>query len=294
MVRNLDLTALRSFVAVADTGGVTRAAAQLNLTQSAVSMQLKRLEESLGQSLLDRANRSVTPTAQGEVLLSYGRRLLALNDEAWNRMTDQKFEGEIVFGVPHDIVYPHIPKVLKRFSTAYPKVKVKMVSCYTSELKRQFEAGECDVILTTETGGAEDSIRLASLDLVWYGAPGGTTWKERPLRIAFESQCIFRPIALRALDEAQIPWEMVVESMSSMTVEASLSADLAVQARLQGTAPPYLEAIPQGALPDLPEFQINMMIAPASRNEMAPLLAEVVREEYCCSVEPARRIRAAE
>ena len=98
---------------------------------------------------------------------------------------------------------------------------------------------------------------------------------------------------MKSLDEAQIPWEMAVESMSSMTVEASLSADLAVQARLQGTAPPYLEAVPQGALPELPEFQINMMTAPASRNEMAPLLAEIVREEYCCSMEPLRRMPVA-
>nr|WP_325249671.1 LysR family transcriptional regulator [Amylibacter sp.] len=294
MARNLDLTALRSFVAVADTGGVTRAAAQLNLTQSAVSMQLKRLEESLGQSLLDRSNRSVSPTAQGELLLSYGRRLLTLNDEVWNRMTDQKFEGEIMFGVPHDIVYPHIPKVLKRFSTAYPKVKVNMVSSFTSELKSLFAAGDCDVVLTTETGGAEESVRLASLDLVWYGAPDGTTWKERPLRIAFESQCIFRPIALKALDEAQIEWEMAVDTMSSMTVEASLSADLAIQARLKGTAPQYLEEIDHGGtLPELPEFQVNMMVVPPAQNPMAPLFAEMVREAYCCSVEPVKKMRLA-
>ena len=294
MARNLDLTALRSFVAVADTGGVTRAAAQLNLTQSAVSMQLKRLEESLGQSLLDRSNRSVSPTAQGELLLSYGRRLLALNDEVWNRMTDQKFEGEIMFGVPHDIVYPHIPKVLKRFSTAYPKVKVSMVSSFTSELKSLFAAGECDVVLTTETGGAEDSVRLASLDLVWYGAPDGATWKERPLRIAFETQCIFRPIVLKALDAAQIDWEMAVDTMSSMTVEASLSADLAIHARLKGTTPQYLEEIDHGgSLPDLPEFQVNMMVAPPAQNPMAPLFAEMVREAYCCDMEPAKKIRMA-
>ncbi|MEE8455847.1 MAG: LysR family transcriptional regulator, partial [Limibaculum sp.] len=81
MARNLDLTALRSFVTVAETGGVTKAAHQLHLTQSAVSMQLKRLEESLAQPLLDRSGRGVALTNQGEQLLSYGRRMLALNDE---------------------------------------------------------------------------------------------------------------------------------------------------------------------------------------------------------------------
>src|SRR4028118_1391061 len=87
MPRNLDLTALRSFVTVADSGGVTRAAGLLNLTQSAVSMQLKRLEESLGLGLLDRSGRGVSITPTGELLVSYARRLLQLNDEALGRLT---------------------------------------------------------------------------------------------------------------------------------------------------------------------------------------------------------------
>ena len=104
MPRNLDLTALRSFVAVADAGGVTRAAGLLNLTQSAVSMQIKRLEEALGLTLLDRSRRGVALTAEGEQLLRYARRMVALNDEAVARMTANEYEGEITLGVPHDVV----------------------------------------------------------------------------------------------------------------------------------------------------------------------------------------------
>ncbi|MEC7300486.1 MAG: LysR family transcriptional regulator, partial [Pseudomonadota bacterium] len=103
-MRNLDMTALRSFVAVADHGGVTRAAGVLNFTQSAVSMQLKRLEEMLGLSLLDRTTRKIALTAEGEQLLGYARRIIDLNDEAMSRLTSDVFEGEIVIGVPHDIV----------------------------------------------------------------------------------------------------------------------------------------------------------------------------------------------
>lgn len=97
-MRNLDMTTLRSFMAVADHGGVTRAAGALNLTQSAVSMQIKRLEEMLDITLLDRANRRVTLTASGEQLLSYARRIVALNDEAVGRLTEDLFEGEVVLG----------------------------------------------------------------------------------------------------------------------------------------------------------------------------------------------------
>ena len=115
-MRNLDITTLRSFVAVADSGGVTRAAGFLHLTQSAVSMQLKRLEELLGLALLDRSGRTIALTPSGEQLLGYARRMVALNDEVIGRLTDQAFEGEVVLGVPHDVVYPVIPQVLQRFN----------------------------------------------------------------------------------------------------------------------------------------------------------------------------------
>ena len=128
MPRNLDLTALRAVVTVADAGGVTRAAGRLNLTQSAVSMQLKRLEEALAQPLLDRSGRGIALTAHGEKLLSYGRRILAINDAVWAEMQDAKYEGEIRFGVPHDIIYPRIPGVLQRFAAEFPRVKVTLTS----------------------------------------------------------------------------------------------------------------------------------------------------------------------
>lgn len=294
MPRNMDLTALRSFVAVADAGGVTRAAGQLHLTQSAVSMQLKRLEESIGQSLLDRSGRTIALTAQGELLLGYARRMLALNDEVLARLTDKVFEGEITFGVPHDIVYPHVPGILKRFAAAYPRVKVNMVSSFTTRLKEMIEAGEADVILTTEVDRPAGSEHLTALDLVWYGAPGGTAWKERPLRIAYSRHCAFRPICQRALDDAGLPWEAGVDTDSDTTVDATLGADLAVHARLRNSAPGMLEEIDHGGtLPDLPRFHINMYTRPAAQSPLAEKLAQEVRCGYRATV-PAPRRHAAE
>jgi DNA-binding transcriptional LysR family regulator len=162
-------------------------------------------------------------------------------------------------------------------------VKVNLVSSFTTELKAMFAAGDIDVVITTETGRDEGAVCLSELELVWYGAPGGVAWKQRPLRVASEKQCIFRPISLKALDDAGIKWEMGVDTTSSMTVEASLSADLAVHARLKGTAPQHLEEIEHGgALPELPRFQVNMMAAQAAQSPMAEKLAEMVREAYCC------------
>ncbi len=287
-MRNLDLTALRSFVTVAETGGVTKAAAQLHLTQSAVSMQLKRLEEALGQPLLARDGRGVRMTLHGEQLLGYGRRMLALNDEVWSRMTDHEFEGEVVFGVPSDIVYPHVPGILQRFAQEFPRVKVQLLSSYTTGLKEKLQAGDVDIILTTESGLDRGGEIIECASLVWVGAPDGTAWQETPLRLAFEKNCIFRAAAQAALSKSGLDWEIAVESNSSRTIEASVSADLAIHASLAGATSPYMDPIEHnGALPDLPMFNINMYLAHGTQRDMAEALAAYVRTAYGVSVAQA-------
>ncbi|MGG7645517.1 LysR family transcriptional regulator [Rhodovulum sp. YNF3179] len=281
MARNLDMTSLRSFVTVAEAGGVTRAASFLNLTQSAVSMQLKRLEEALDQKLLDRSARRIALTAAGEQLLSYGKRILDLNDEAYARLTHHEFEGEMVLGVPDDIVYPYIPRVLQRFAAEYPRVKVHLISSYTRRLKDMFGRGECDVILTTEEGCDSGGETLDRRPLVWMGAPEGVAWKARPLRLAFEHGCIFRRTAEASLDAAGIPWEMAVESDRSRSVEASVTADLAVHAGVAGTTPPYIEVIEHGgALPDLGQTRINLYGGGLRGEGLRQALAGMVRQAY--------------
>ena len=281
MPRQLDLTALRSFVAVTDAGGVTRAAGFLNLTQSAVSMQLKRLEDALGVDLMDRAGRGVALTAAGEQLLGYARRMLHLNDEALARLTGQSFEGELVLGVPSDIVYPAIPRVLRRFAQDWPKMRVTLVSSYTRRLKRLFSQGECDVILTTEDSADAGGETLRPLALVWVGATGGNAWKQRPLPLAFEYNCIFRTHVQQSLDAAGIPWVMAAESETTRSIEASLSADLAVHALVEGAEPRDITRIPHGgALPDLGMTQVNLYVAAPGRTGAAGALATIIRQEY--------------
>jgi len=280
-MRNLDMTTLRSFVAVADQGGVTRAALMLNLTQSAVSMQLKRLEDLLGLGLLDRTGRRIGLTPSGEQMLGYARRLVALNDEVVGRLTDQVWEGEVTFGVPHDIIHPVIPRILKQFNAAFPRVRVHLSSLYSSLLMDSHAKGEIDLILTTETALGTGGETLTEVPLRFYGAPGGTAWKERPLRIANCRNCLFRPNAIRLLDAALIPWESAIDSNSDGAIEATVSADLAVTTMLEGTAPHQLEAVPQNAgLPDLGLQKINMYGAMAPRNELVTQLAAVVRQGF--------------
>ncbi|MBS9715715.1 LysR family transcriptional regulator [Pseudohalocynthiibacter aestuariivivens] len=281
MPRNMDMTALRSFVAVSDAGGVTKAAGFLHVTQSAVSMQLKRLEESLNVQLLDRSARQIGLTVHGEQLLGYARRMLDLNDEVYARLTHQAFEGELTLGVPHDIVYPAVPKVLQRFNAAYPRVRVHLVSSFTRNLHNLFGHGECDIILTTEDFCEAGGKTLTEIPLVWIGAPDGTAWKSRPLRLAFEHNCIFRIGVQEALDRAGIPWEMAVESDSSRTIEASVSADLAVHTVLQGMGAPYLEPVRHGgALPELTSKKINLYVSDLAKGQAAEDLVQYIRSAF--------------
>jgi DNA-binding transcriptional LysR family regulator len=280
MRRTLDLTALRSFVAVADAGGVTRAAGFLNLTQSAVSMQIKRLEDALGLLLLDRSGRGVAMTAAGEQLLSYARRMLALNDEAWTRLTCKNFEGEIVLGVPHDVIYPVIPRVLQSFSAAFPRMNVRLISANSLELKENFARGAADLILTNEDDSDEGGETLAVAPLVWVGAIGGNAWRQRPLRLAFSDTCIFRGIAISALERAGIPWERAVSAVQIHAVEAVTSADLAVAAFLDGAAPANAEALPPSALPPLGMSRIKFYVSKVSQSQPLDTLATMIREGF--------------
>ncbi|MCH2095011.1 MAG: LysR family transcriptional regulator [Rhodobacteraceae bacterium] len=278
-MRNLDLTTLRSFVAVADSGGVTRAAGFLNLTQSAVSMQLKRLEELLGLELLERSGRGVALTASGQQLLNYARRMVDLNDEIYAKLTREEWEGEVVLGVPHDIVYPVIPRVMKRMQRDYPRVKVQLISSYTRDLKERFRKGEVDVILTTEAAASEGGEVLIEVPLQWYGAKDSQVWKSKPLRVAFCTNCAFSPIALNCLNKASYEWTTAVSAESDRAIEVSVSADLAVTAVLEGHEPPQYELIPLSAgLPDLGTQQIVLYQGAVQQNITAPLAAFIESE----------------
>ncbi|MFA8441482.1 LysR family transcriptional regulator [Yoonia sp.] len=280
MTRNLDLTSLRSFVAVSDAGGVTRAAGMLNLTQSAVSMQLKRLEESLDVSLLDRTSRTIALTPAGEQLLGYARSMLKINDEALTRLTATEFEGELKLGVPHDIIYPAIPAVLKRFAADFPRMQVRLISAPTRKLLNMFGRGEVDLILTTEENCGPGGQALVELPLLWIGAQEGVAWRKQPLPVAFCKNCIFRSGVLQALNEDGIDWVMAVDSELDNAVEAAVSADLAVHVALKGSLPPHTEIIDHGGLlPELKPQNINLYVL-KHKDQASQAMAEIIRHCY--------------
>jgi DNA-binding transcriptional LysR family regulator len=282
MYRNLDIGTLRSLLAVIDSGGVTRAANRLHLTQSAVSMQIKRLEEALDLALLDRSGRGVKPTAEGEQLATYARKMIALNDSAIERMVAPQFEGEVSLGLPCDLIYPHAPKVLRRFDADFPRVNVRFVSSYTTSLLRDFRDGKLDVIVTTEDHPDPDAETIVERPLQWYGAIGGRAWAERPLRFASATHCSFRPITIRAMEAAGIPWENGVVTEHDDAALAAVSADMCVTTLLGVGEAVQIEPVPGSArLPDLPVISCNLYCATDTQNAgLAKELARYVKDAF--------------
>ena len=166
----LDLDLLRAFVAVARAGSFTRAGEELFRSQSAISLQIRKLEQTLGERLFRRSARQVTLTPAGERLMGYAERLLALHDEALAAFRDDAVSGLIRLGTPEDFATAHLPRALARFSTAHPGVQLEVTCDLTLNLMELFHHGKLDVALVKrEPSAAVDGQRVWSEPLVWVG-----------------------------------------------------------------------------------------------------------------------------
>ena len=261
VLRNLDIGTLRTFITVVEMQGVTRAANKLHLTQSAVSMQIKRLEELIGNALLTRSNRGMITTVEGEQLLSYARKLVKLNDEAMGRLLQYDDDGEIRFGVSPDIVEPHVPRLLKQFVQSYPRVSVRLFCKHSAKLLERFRSGKLDVIITTELDTGPACKKLLERDLVWTGASNGRAWQQDPLPLTFTRICMFRKPAIAALDAAGISWVDAVDAGNNFDSGAiACAADLGIRADIRGFKAPGIAEVDdtEGRLPGLPTYFVNL------------------------------------
>jgi DNA-binding transcriptional LysR family regulator len=279
MPRNLDLSLLRAFRAVAETGGMTSASRVLNLTQAAVSLQVKRLEETLGCQLFERDRRGLRLSGHGERLVAHADRLLRNNDEVWALMSAPAFEGEVRLGMPSDIVRPYAPPVLRRFEQAWPRVRVSLVCDTSGRLLEKLDRGEIDLAMTVQTSCGPHGESLLSSPLVWVGAANGHAFERNPLPISTgDETCPHRPVALKALSDAGIDWRSVCEASSFEPICATIQADTAVAPLLVSTVPDGLQII-NSRLPRLPSFSINLYQPRTGPSDIAAELARHIRDQ---------------
>jgi len=280
-LRNFDMGTLRSFVTIVESGSMTRAASRLFMTQSAISMQIKRLETNLGLSVFDRSAQGMTTTIEGEQLLHFARQILAVNDEGMSRLTSPDYEGQIRLAAPSDVIYPHIPSILKEFNRDYPRVQIKFSSGSTSTLSDQFNQGLQDVVLTTEKKPRQGGQIISTQALVWTGADQGNAWKKRPLPLGNSKHCAFHSSITKVLDVAGIDWIDIVTSADNFAIEAMISADLCISAELEFAKHLDRVAVDHGGqLPDLPEFSIVLYCSDRPDNHLALALVEYFLRAY--------------
>jgi DNA-binding transcriptional LysR family regulator len=234
----------------------------------------------LDQQLVERAGRGVCLTREGEQLLGYGRRILTLNDEAWQRMTHHAFEGRVRFGVPEDLVLPFVSPVMRDFAADFPRVRISLTSSITRKLIEQFDEGRLDVILTTEPVDTGTGECLYRGPLQWSVGRGSLIWKQRPLPLAAKVDCIFLPVMLAALERAGIPWESPYEANHWRDLEAFVRAGLAIESNMSFVLDRDRDRVPVPAdsgLPPLPDFGIFLYIREGAP-DLALQFAGIVRD----------------
>jgi DNA-binding transcriptional LysR family regulator len=283
---NLELDLLRAFVAVAEARSFTRAGARLRRTQSTVSLQIKRLEESVNAELFSRDPRNVTLTVHGEALLVQARRLLRLNDEIIGEMFEHSLEGEVRFGAPEDFATTHLPGILGDYARAYPHVSLSVTCDLTLRLMDKMSQGELDLaLIKREPMGAETGVRVWREQLVWVGAgedvlPAGAPV---PLVVA-PAPCVYRKRATAALDAVERPWRIAYTSPSLAGQQAALRAGLGVTALPSEMVPDDLIrfGVDHG-FPALAEIEIALVRA----SKTLPVAAERLANFILASLDAA-------
>ncbi|WP_037503974.1 LysR substrate-binding domain-containing protein [Sphingomonas jaspsi] len=264
MLRNLDIDLLRSFVTVADLGGFTRAGQRLGRTQSAISLQIKRLEDQVGRPLMQRGPRHLQLTREGERLLPHARQMLRLNDAVLADISEPDMEGLVRLGVPEDFATMHLPVVLAEFADAHPRVELEVTCDLTLNLERSFRDGRFDLVLIKrEPEVAIDGMRVWREPLIWAARDRISFPGDGPLPLIVSPEpCVYRHRAMAALDAAGIAWRCAYTSTSLAGTQAAVRAGLGVAVLPREMCASPLVALDGNVLPPLEDTEIALIEAP--------------------------------
>jgi len=285
----LDLDLLRSFVSVVDTGGFTRAGERVHRTQSTVSQQIRRLEESFGRPLLHRDGKRITPTEGGERLLSYARRLLALAEEARDVVSRPTGDGVVRLGIPEDFAAYRLTEMLSDFARSRPGLRLHVRCGKSAQLRSALERRDLD-------------LALLKRDMEEVGAGDIAAWPERlhwitsrrhpidfrrdslPLAV-FEQGCLYRNRAINALETVGRAWHIAYTSPNVFGVQAAVSAGLGVSILPEVAILPDHNVLGAGdGFPPITDTEVALVAAPeasAATRRLAGVLAD-----FCGALDP--------
>lgn len=284
--RNLDIDLLRTLITIADTGSFSGAATRLGRTQSAVSLQVKRLEEAVGDALLLRSHGRVSgPTAEGSLLIDYGRRILRLNDEAYSCFARPELSGRLRVGLPEEVMEVAFSKVQADFSAACPRVELSVRCDLSVRLVELVEMGELDLALARRlsTGGEAEIPRgwrvIRREPLVWATGEGSIAIDLSPLPVGiFHEGCVLRTAALAALATARIPWRPAFVGSSFSALRHAVVSGIAVTPLPKSVLLPGMVEV-RGLLPELPAVETMIGFAPGEALSVARQFEQIIEKQ---------------
>ena len=280
MAAQLDLDQLQTFLAIAETGSFTRAAEEVFRTQSAVSMQMRRLEERIGRPLFEKDGRTNRLTEDGERLLAYARRMIRLNRETLAAFDDNRLEGQVRIGTPDDYADRFLPEIMARFARSNPRVEMSVVCEPTVNLVEQIRRGLLDIALVThdDEKGASEIVRREPL--LWVASANHTVHEEDVLPLAVgRPTCVWRRSATDMLDQMERDYRVLFTSWSATVIIAAVMSGLAVSVLPECALRPGMRVLTEsdgfGALPDC---RIGIMRGHSSQPAIVDALARHITE----------------
>ncbi|ACE89870.1 MULTISPECIES: LysR substrate-binding domain-containing protein [Rhizobium] len=260
----LDLDQLQTFIAIVDSGSFTKAADKVYKTQSAVSMQMRRLEERIGKQLFIKDGRGNRLTVEGEKLLNYARRIIRLNNEAIAAFDDNRLEGMLRIGTPDDYADRYMPEIIGRFAKTHPNVELYIVCEPSMDLAERMHKGELDIALVTHNPRERMSDVVRTEPLCWVGSANHPIRDDAPVPLAVgRRDCQWRQLACSALDAVGREHQILFTSWSCTVVAAAVLAGMAVSVMPESALRTGMKVLSQAdGFPALPPVQIGIMKRP--------------------------------
>jgi DNA-binding transcriptional LysR family regulator len=279
MAAPLDLDQLQTFITICDTGSFTRAADEVHRTQSAVSMQMRRLEERIGKSLFEKDGRSNRLTEEGERLLSYARRLLHLNRETLAAFDDRSLAGQIRIGTPDDYADRFLPEIMARFARSNPRVELTVICEPTPGLVEHLKRGNLDLALVTHSEARPSEV-VRREPLLWVTSANHAIHEREILPMAFgRPNCVWRRSACDVLDRMHRDYRVLFTSFSATEIAAAVLSGLALSVLPECALRPGMRVLGESdGFGLLPDCKIGIMRGHTANSEIVEALARHISE----------------
>jgi DNA-binding transcriptional LysR family regulator len=261
---------LRCFMEVAKTKSFTKAGKNIGLTQSGVSVKIRRLEERLDAKILNRTSKSLSLTIEGEILLDYAGRILSVHDEAVGRLTKPKASGNLLIGLTDYFIPELLPVLLSQFRKQYPNIHLEVRSDIGINLIPMFEKGELDLVVTGKDDYQGKCRILTQEPLIWVtGKDAEAFFQEETVPLVLlPVPCVFRKIAAESLEKANRKWEVMFTGTSIANIQAAVQAGMGVSILPMGALKEGIKRVPSHLeLPELPMYSIALIMDEEKEND---------------------------